>query len=420
MHGEAAIDIPARADRAREAWTGAQALVVALCCLVNMLDGMDTLIVSFVSPSLATQWHVSFQALGVVFSMGLAGMMVGSVVLAPLADFIGRRPMIILGVALLSIGTITSGMVDSTIAFALCRLVIGCGIGALLASVAALVSESAPPARRTVAIGIFQAGYPLGAVFTGFACIWFIPRYGWQATLVGAGITSTIVIPILWWLLPESKRQAPPQSTAHAPATSRLREIFANGMWQSTALLWVATLLAYAVLYFVTSWIPKLATEAGLNASDSLWAGTMFNFGGLFGGLLMGWLAQRRRVGHLIATFFVVSAAAMMLFGAAGSLAEAGVFGVAFLMGLALQGGFTGFYSLGALLYPTEVRSTGIGWAVGIGRAGSIVGPLVGGFLLAQSLPLWIVQLCFAVPLLFAGVVSLVVGRNVRPPAVTP
>ncbi|MCB2107614.1 MAG: MFS transporter [Rhodobacteraceae bacterium] len=418
-----------------EAWTSHQILVVMLCCVINMLDGMDVLIVSFVAPALSEEWQVDFETLGVVFSAGLAGMMVGSIVLAPLADFVGRRPIILAGIVLISVGTIACGIAESVTSFALYRVVVGCGIGAIIASVAALVAEYAPPTRRTTAIGIFQSGYPLGAVLTGFICIWSIPRFGWQPTLIGAGVASTILIPVLWWLLPESiggplkktaentRGEGASQSVSEAEQAAqsahgswRLAKLFVDGMWRNTVLLWFATLLAYGVLYFVTSWIPKLAIEAGLNPTDALLAGTLFNLGGFFGGLMMGRFAERRRVGHLIAAFFVVSSIAMALFGGAGQYALAVALGLAFIIGTSLQGGFTGFYSLGALLYSDQVRSSGIGWAVGIGRAGSVGGPLVGGYLLAQGLPIWIVMLCFAAPLLISGWISMIAGRNIAPP----
>jgi predicted MFS family arabinose efflux permease len=269
-----------------------------------------------------------------------------------------------------------------------------------------------------MAIGIYQAGYPLGAVLTGFACISAIPRIGWQATLVGAGCASLVLLPVIWWLLPESTRPLDRRSAAvdrkAARKPSRLGELFANGMWVKSVLLWLATLLAYATLYFVTSWIPKLAMKAGLDASDALYASTIFNLGGLLGGLLMGRLAQRHRVGMVIASFFVVSAVTMLLFSIPAVLLVA--LALAFLMGLTLQGGFTGFYSLSALLYPAEVRSSGIGWAVGIGRAGSIVGPLLGGFLLSHDFSLWATFLSFAIPLVIAGILAERVGRAVPPP----
>lgn len=416
-------------------WTRLQILVVALCTLINALDGMDVLIISFVAPAMAKDWGMSFQALGVIFSAGLAGMMVGCVLVAPLADGIGRRPVILAALVMMTIGTIGTGLVDTMGPFIACRTLTGIGIGTLLASIAALVSEYAPAGKRSVAIGAFQAGYPLGAVFTGLIAIWAIPHFGWQATLVGAGLVSAAILPIAFFGLPESlgfleSRQPrnalarinvlrgrldlaplavlpPPVSKSAAP---RIGHLFSDGLWKSTFLLWLSTFASFGVLYFVTSWIPKLATEAGLSAENALWAGSIFNLGGFVGASSIGWLATRRDIGWLIRTYMLIGAALMLVFSMPMPLAALLI--VVAGMGMMVQGGFSGFYSLAAQMYPPEVRSSGIGWAIGIGRGGSVIGPLAGGWLLGQNLPLWIVFLCFAAPLAFSGVIASLVRHR--------
>lgn len=424
------IDVagPAPAEPAVR-WSPLQKVVVALCALINMLDGMDVLVISFVAPSLSADWGVSMQALGLIFSAGLAGMMVGCIAVAPFADLFGRRPLILLGLAAMTLGMIGSGVSVDVTTLALGRFVAGIGIGTLLASIAALVSEYAPPGRRTVAVGIFQAGYPLGAVLTGFVTIWALPLFGWQAVLIGAGLCSAVLLPVVFVLLPESlsflerrqprdalaranrlrARMALPQLTALPPAAPggdkvRLADLFAHGMWSRTLMLWLATLLAFGVLYFVTSWIPKLSIEAGLAADQALVAGTIFNLGGLIGSTSIGLIAVRWPIGRLICAYLVAGSVLFLVFSQSLPLALALL--VAGLIGLTLQGGFSGFYSLAALLYPAPIRSTGIGFAMGVGRGGSIVGPIAGGYLLGQAYPLWLVFLCFAVPLAAAGVIA--------------
>ena len=425
--------VPAPAPATETRWTALQIKVVALCALINMLDGMDVLVISFVAPALASEWGVSFQALGLIFSAGLAGMMIGCVVVAPLADVFGRRPVVIAGLGVMTIGMIGSGLASGVTMLGLCRGVAGIGIGTLLASIAALASEYAPPGRRTVAVGLFQAGYPLGAVLTGFVTIWALPLIGWQAVLIGAGLFSAVLLPVVVLMLPESLsflerrqprgalarinalrgRMAMPLLAALPPSSAddgkvKLSRLFADGMWRPTLTLWLATLLSFTVLYFVTSWIPKLSIEAGLAEDQALFAGAIFNLGGLVGATSIGLLAARLPIGRLIRVFLAAAAVLMMVFSQPMPLVAA--LGTAMLIGLTLQGGFSGFYSLAALLYPAEVRSSGIGWAMGVGRGGSILGPIVGGFLLEQHYPLWIVFLCFAVPLAVAGGLASVIA----------
>lgn len=416
-------------------WTRLQILVVAICTAINMLDGMDVLIMSYVAPAMAEDWGISFELLGVIFSAGLVGMMLGSIVVAPLADVIGRRPVILGALVLITLGSFGSGLVQSISGLVGFRLITGVGIGTLLASVAALVSEYAPPGKRSVAIGFFQAGYPIGAVLTGLVSIWSIPRFGWQATLLGTAAVSAAVLPVAFALLPESmdflQNRQPKDALARINALrARMNEplldtlpprrvrgtlpkvgnLFGDGLWKSTLTLWLSIFLGYLVLYFVTSWIPRLAVEAGLSAADSLFAGAIFNVGGIIGTTSIGWLAVRRDIGWLIRSYMLAGAVLLVVFSQPMPLVA--VLGVAVGMGLAVQGGFSGFYSLAAKIYPTEVRSSGIGWAIGIGRGGSVIGPLLGGFLLGQELPLWIVFLCFAIPLAISGVLAaLVRGR---------
>ncbi len=419
-----------RSDR----WTPLQILVVAICAAINALDGMDLLIMSYVAPAMAADWNIGLATLGIVFSAGLAGMMIGCVAVAPFADTWGRRPTVLLALVLMTIGAIGSGFANDLIVFSALRALTGVGIGTLLASVAALVSEYGPPKHRSLAMGIFQAGYPVGAVATGLVSMVTIPAYGWKATLIGAGVISAALVPVVWALLPESvsfletrqpagalsrsnklRRRMSWPELAKLPARAEVgslpkpRDLVSRELWRSTVTLWMATFLSFAVLYFVTSWIPKLAVEGGLSQSKALWAGSIFNLGGAAGGLLIGWLAIRRPIGRLIAIFFVACAVLMMIF--AQQMPLALVLLTAFALGLTLQGGFTGFYSLSAQLYPPRVRGAGIGWAVGIGRGGAIIGPMAGGALLAAKMPLWITFACFAVPLVLAGLLAQLAAR---------
>lgn len=420
----------ASTQRSDSEWARLQLVVVLLCAIINALDGMDVLIVSFVAPSLAKDWNVSFEGLGFIFSAGLAGMMAGCMLLAPLADIFGRRPMILVGLILITVAMIASGLVATPFDFVLTRVVAGTGIGTLLASVAAMTSEFAPPDQRTLAIGIFQGGYPLGAVLTGFGAIWAIPHVGWQATLIAAGVISAMLLPVVFLLLPESpsylERRQPrgalvrlnrirtqlglptlDELPALEPAVRkvRIRRFFERGMWRPTLRLWTSTFLGVGVLYFVISWIPKLAVEAGLAAEDALYAGTLFNLGGFAGSMTLGWMARRLPVGWLICAFLVASSCFMIIFSLPGMSLPTALF-LAMLMGFALQGGFSAYYSLSAILYPTEIRSSGIGWATGFGRFGAVFGPLIGGYLLNQGHSLLYVFLCFSVPLIISGVLA--------------
>lgn len=389
-------------------WTPVQRRVVAICTLINALDGMDVLIMSYVAPAMASDWGIGFGLMGLAFSAGLAGMMLGCLLVAPFADSIGRRPIVLMALAIMTAGMIGTGLAAGLTSFLLFRLVAGIGIGTLLASIAALTAEYAPPAKMSFAIGLFQAGYPIGAVLTGLASIVAIPAIGWQATLLGAGLVSLAVLPIAWFGLPESQRFLEAGGGRHG-AVPPVGALFLGARWRSTLALWAAIFTGFGVLYFVTSWIPRLSIEAGLAPDAALWAGTIFNLGGCLGATAIGWLAVRAPIASLIRAFLIGSAILLILFSMPMPLAL--VLFVAFGIGLAMQGGFSGFYSLCAILYPPEIRSSGTGWAVGIGRGGAILGPGLGGLLLEAKLPLWTVFSIFAVPLVASGALAMLAAR---------
>lgn len=390
-------------------WTPLRRRVVAICTLINALDGMDVLIMSYVAPAMAADWTIGFEMMGLVFSVGLGGMVIGCLLVAPFADSIGRRPIVLMPLMMMSAGMLGTGLASSLTPFLIARIVAGIGIGALLASIAALTAEYAPPGRTSLAIGLFQAGYPIGAVLTGLASIAAIPTFGWQATLLGAGCISLAVLPIAWIGLPESRGFLEAGKESRKAATPPVGALFIAARWRSTLALWGATFAGFAVLYFITSWIPRLAIEAGLAPGAALWAGTIFNLGGCVGATAIGWLAIGTPIARLIRLFLGAAAILLLLFSAPLPLAP--ILLIAFGIGLTLQGGFSGFYALCAELYPPEMRSSGTGWAVGIGRGGAILGPALGGMLLAAKMPLWAVFLSFAVPLILSGALAVLAAR---------
>lgn len=408
-------------------WSPLQILVVGLCFVVNMIDGMDVLVLSYIAPTLQLDWGVSADRIGVLFSAGIVGMAIGGLALAPLADVFGRRVVVILALTTSTGGMLLSGFVTSILQLMILRIIVGIGIGSVLASMAALVAEYAPDRHRNFAVGLLYAGYPLGAIATGVVTVHTIPAFGWQATLMGAGVISALMLPVLFFLLPESmqfltaRRPADalerlndirrrihraPLSELPAPVSAKtatgVRGLFADGRARGTLLLWSSMILGFSALWFAISWIPKLASMSGLDASNAIYAGTSFNVGAFLGTVTLGLITARIKLQPVIALFLSCAAAAMIFFGSA-SLSAPAVIAMAFVIGFLLQGGFNGIYPLGTRLYPAEIRSTGIGWTMGIGRIGAVLGPLLGGVLIAKDVSMPIIFLVFAVPAVVGG-----------------
>ena len=409
-----------------------QYLVFAVCFLMNALDGMDVLVISYAAPVLAQEWAIAPASLGVVFSAGLLGMTAGAMFIAPYADLIGRRKMILLSVLLTGGGVFATSVAESLFVLTLLRFVSGLGIGAMLASVATMAAEFAPNRQRNLILGTVLAGYPIGATLFGLVAAEIIPQFGWRSIFVAAGITTLITFPIVWFLLPESltfllrtkpvdglakvnsilKRMGHSEVTELPQAEGQIQargvsSLFGEDLTRSTTLLWSAFFMCFAALYFLTSWIPKLASEAGLALELAIYAGAIFNFGAVIGIATSGYLSQLLGLRRTIAMFLMLAAAVMAAFGFAS---ESVLILILFaFIGFFVQGGFVGLYAVAARLYVTEVRTTGIGWAIGAGRTGAIVGPYIGGLLIAAGLGIAANFRWFALTLILAGVFTLMI-----------
>jgi MFS family permease len=399
--GEAEAVVASGAGR----WTLPALLVVGLCFAINMVDGMDVVIMSFIAPALGRDWGIAPDAIGIVFSAGLAGMAIGGIFIAPLADRFGRRKIILTALALMSAGMVASGFAGDLTQLVLARVIVGSGIGTVLAAMAALSAEAAPAAHRDLAVGIVQAGYPLAAVFTGLATAHLLPIWGWQKLLLVAGAATVIMLPLTWAILPE--RKMPGATHTQEPV---MQELLGSTLRTRTLLLWLAIFTGLMVLYFITSWIPKLSIEAGLSETNGIYAGALYNFGAFTGTMLMSFLSVRQPLGRIIPAFLVSAGVAMLIF-ASIPMSVPMTLLVAFLIGVTLQGGYNGMWPLAASVYPERRRATGIGWAMSIGRGGAVIGPLLGGYLMAAQTPLPLLFVTYCVPLALCAAAAFLIGR---------
>ncbi|MEJ5976459.1 MFS transporter [Novosphingobium sp. PS1R-30] len=405
----AAIAIDTPAASAPVHWTRRALAIVALCFAINMADGVDVTILSFIAPRIQSDWGIAADVMGTLFSAGLLGMAIGGMFIAPLADRLGRRRIILAALLLMSIGMIASGFVTSVAQFFAMRVLVGAGIGTVLAAMAALAAEAAPDRHRNLAVGLVQAGYPFAAVFTGLIVAHLLPLYGWHVLLAAAGATTVLLFPIAWVLLTD----AVPMDGETGGHRSGVGGLFADEFRARTLALWGAVFFGLMVLYFIVSWIPKLSIEAGLSETDGIYAGALYNLGAFIGTVAMSVLAVRVPLGRLVPTMLVCAAAAMFWFGAV-AMPVGATMANAFLIGMLLQGGYNGVWPLAAGTYPARVRATGVGWAIGIGRSGAIVGPWLGGELMAAKVPLPVLFGAYCVPLLACATCAFLVNRVAR------
>lgn len=415
--------------------TRLQYATILVCFLMNILDGTDVLVISYSAPAIATSWSVSPEALGVVFSAGLAGMTMGALFLAPFADQIGRRKMILLSAVLMGTGIFLTAYSQTVFHLIFLRVISGVGIGSMLASTAALTAEYAPKKTANFWVSMVISGYPVGAVLSGLVAAEVVPTQGWQQLFRYAGLASFITLPLIWFFLSESleyyyKRQPrealkksnailkkmkrpqltelpePPRKTKGIPVKGLLKKEYLK----PTVQLWGALFLAFGCLYFLTSWIPKLATNTGMSISLAIYAGTIFNIGAFLGILTQGYFSTRFGLKRTIGVFFIMTAILMAVFWAfIGSDIILLIFG---LLGFGIQGGFVGLYAVAARMYPTEFRTTGVGWAIGMGRLGGVIGPAVGGILIGMGITMAGNFMIFAIPTFLAGIVTFYLSSN--------
>jgi benzoate transport len=413
-------------------WNSTRALIVLLCFVLNMLDGTDLLIMSFIAPVLSETWHVGPERLGVLFAASLAGMAVGCLLIAPLADRYGRRALIIGALALVTVSMVFSGFSRGVSELMVARLFVGVGVGTIGVSMTAMTAEFAPDRHVNFAVGFVQAGYPFGSIITALVAANLLPMYGWHSMLIAIGGMSALLLLVIWLLLPESlsflalrrpplalerinvvrkRLELEPLVVLPAPVATtgrglQIRALFRDGRARSSVLLWCAVTSGYFVLYFVISWVPKLASQAGLPVSDAIYAGATYNLGAFVGTTVLGLLAIRFPLNKVVVAFLGLAAITMLLFGHSATSVWLTLF-LALCVGASVQGGFNGFWAVAARLYPVAMRSTGIGWAFGVGRIGAVLGPIVGGLLVGAKLPISTIFSIYAAPLVAAACMTL-------------
>lgn len=413
-----------------------QMLVVGLCMFFNMLDGFDITAMAVVASSVSAELQLTPDRLGWIFSFALAGMMCGAMFLAPVSDLIGRRKLIIMAMSLIGISIIFTATATTLVEFMMLRFISGLGAGAMLACQAALASEYSPDRYKAASVAAVTSGYPLGAMMTSVIAAYIMPEYGWRGMFWFGGLLTLSMVLVAWLMIPESlkylfeRRPADALQRINRILTKLKKEpiaempqvlveqakqgrgffgnmlhLLSTGHRRKTIILWVAFLLCFSTLYFLMSWIPALMEASGYDAKIGRDAFFLFNLGGVLGIYLMAWLSTRFKLTNMILYLAVSSAVAMVVFAYAPNKLNL-LLALTLLIGILQQGGFTGLYGAAAKAYPTTIRSTGIGWSIGLGRFGAVIGPAAAGYLIAAGLSMSDNYLIFAVPMAIGGIIA--------------
>ncbi|MDR2326087.1 MAG: MFS transporter [Acidovorax sp.] len=386
--------------------------VVALCMALSMVDGFDVMVMAFTASAVSAHWQLSGAALGFLLSAGLFGMAGGSLLLAPLADRWGRRPLILLCLMLAGLGMLASVWSQTPAQLAAMRVLTGLGVGGILACSNVMASEYASQRWRSLAVTLQSTGYALGASIGGSVALWLLSLYSWRSVFWFGGLCTLLIFLLACLALPESLdfllarrpkaalrrlnallvRLGQPvlgslPLPAEAASKTRLHgplQLFAPGLRRATLLVWLSFFSAMFGFYFVMSWTPKLLASAGLSAEQGVTCGVLLSMGGIVGTAVLGLLAARFAI-HRVLVVFMLFSAVLLCFLVANSGALWLSYALALLIGVFVNACVAGLYAISPLVYGSEVRATGMGWGIGVGRMGAIVAPLVAGSLLDAS-----------------------------------
>lgn len=416
-----------------------QIWTMALCAMVIVLDGFDTQSIGFLAPSMAETLHIPIKNFGPIFVAALIGLMISSMLSGPIADLWGRKWPIVtctLIFGLFAVLTPRCGTVSQLVA---CRFLTGLGLGGALSNSVALMSEYAPKRLLAVIVSMMFCGMPAGAVLATQVGALMLPRWGWQSVFYAGGVLPLTLALSLAVILPESVRYLEvsganprkisrilarispelanaPVSQARVPDRRKnvpVVDLFTEGRAAGTFLLWIPFFMNLLMLYFVVFWLPALLRQTGKPISAGLTAIMLFSAGGIVGSAIEGNLMNRwGQLNVLLAEFLATT---VLIASLAYSASFALMMTVTFVLGFVVQGAQGGLSAVAATFYPISVRSTGIGWCLGVGRVGSIVGPLLGGMMLKLDWSPRQILLAGAIPALCAAAAtftSLRLGSN--------
>lgn len=383
-----------------------QVTVLVYCLLIVTIDGFDTASVGYLASSLRGQWSMQTANMGKIFGSGMLGLMLGCFLFGPVADRIGRKKVLVASVVFFGCGSVASAFAQSPEQMAVLRLLTGLGLGGAMPNVITLSSEYSPARFRSLLVTATFCGFTLGFAVGGWIVAWLLPLTGWRGVLVAGGLAPLILVPFLVAYLPESldyllangrhanevlriaERLNPGitaievEDSAQPRASIPVRGLFARDVRSGTMLLWLTYFCTLSAFYLLSSWLPLALKDSGYSISEAARLGAMLPLGGTVGAVVIGYLMDRRDPYIVLACSYAIAAISLLLLGGSvhhSVLLQFAVFGA----GVGVAGSQTGANALTARFYRSEVRATGVSWALGMGRVGSICGSMAGGVLLA-------------------------------------
>ena len=416
-----------------------QIAIVAVCIALNGLDGFDVLAISFASPGIATEWGIDKAQLGIVLSMELLGMAAGSIAIGNVADRIGRRGTILACLAIMMTGMFAATATHSPVELSAARLFTGLGIGGMLSSTSALVSEFSNQRRHNLNVSLNIAGYSMGAIVGGVVVTRLLAGGSdWRAIFEFGAIVTAVLLPVAFFTIQESVDYLVTRRPANAleavnrvlaklrhpaiselpPALPKAQEstiaaLFSSSYGLTTALLSLCYFTEIMLFYFILKWVPKIVVDMGFTATEGARVLVFANIGNLAGAILIGFAAQRFQPRGLIIGSLVTAFATVVVFGL--GMRDLSIMSVIVAVAcFFINASVVGLYPIMANAYPARLRATGTGFVIGIGRGGSALGPIVVGYLFKNGASLMTVSLAMGAGALVAAVMLIVLPNRNR------
>ena len=379
--------------------------IIGLCIFLTLFDGFDLFAMSFVAPVLSDEWSLSPEILGFILSAAFLGMVLGSLFIAPLSDYYGRRRLILISVGILTVATFLTAFANSTTQLIILRFFTGLGVGSMLPCMTSIIVEFSPDRHRNFTVSVMHVSAPIGGVLGGVVTAAILENFGWQSVFLVAGTLTAIIWLVSYFLLPESLEfmlvkgskdellkvnrilermnrpplQAWPENKAEVVGKSGIKGLFEGDLLKWTPLLWICAFISLFGLFFIQNWLPKIAVDAGIPLAKAIYISVIFNLGAAIGIVAFGYYSSVVGIRKLLLSFYLACAALLIIFGL--SPANALVLGILSLfIGVFFFGASVGNYVVAARLFNLKSRSTGVGWTTGIGRIGGVISPVVAGF----------------------------------------
>lgn len=439
------IDVQSFLDKQK--LSGLQILTLFLCFFIVAVDGFDTAAIGFIAPAIRAEWNLDAAHLAPVFGAGLFGLMAGSLIFGPLADRYGRKRILMLSVFFFGLMTFISAWSTSVEMLIALRFLTGLGLGGAMPNAITLSSEYAPQRHRSVLVTTMFCGFTLGSALGGIAAAHIVDSLGWHWVLIVGGILPIILVPVVGLIQPESPRYLALKGGADAQVRKLMQRIaphedlskvtftvseknttgfpvkhlFAPNLRFGTVALWSTVFMTLLVIYLLSSWLPTVINSTGMSLKDASLVTAMFQVGGTAGAIILGRLMDKYSPQHVLGITYLIGAAFTYLIGSTGgstALLVMAVFGA----GFCVSGGQVGTNALAAAFYPTASRATGVSWSLGIGRIGSILGSLAGGWMLVLGWNISTIFMAVSIPSLIAALCMAAMARKrqAAPPALDP